>query len=85
MAPLTLDTFPPETVQDMIDHTRQTLADCSEALCDTEELVERECPGLPQPLNPFDFAASFPYEAELLSDAQIAFDDALAVHGEWTA
>jgi hypothetical protein len=82
---ITLDTFPQSVVEDMIEHTRQILADCSEALCDTEELVERECPGLPQPLDPHDFVAVYPYEAELLSDAQIAFDDALAVHGEWTA
>jgi hypothetical protein len=82
---ITLDTFPPSVVEDMIEHTRSILADCSEALCDTEELVERECPGFPQPLDPHDFVAVYPYEAELLSDAQIAFDDALAVHSEWTA
>jgi hypothetical protein len=82
---ITLDTFPPEVVEDMVEHTRQILADCSEALCATEELIERDCPGLPQPLNPEDFVVTFPFEAELLSDAQIAFDDALAVHGEWTA
>jgi hypothetical protein len=83
--PLTLETFPPEVVEDMVEHTRSILADQSEALCATEELIERDCPGLPQPLNPHDFVAVYPYEAELLSDAQIAFDDALAVHGEWNA
>jgi hypothetical protein len=82
---ITLDTFPPEVVEDMVEHTRQILADCSEALCATEELIERDCPGLPQPLNPEDFVVTFPFEAEMLCEAQVAFDDALAVHGEWTA
>jgi hypothetical protein len=82
---ITLDTFPSEVVEDMIEHTRSVLADCSEALCATEELIERDCPGLPQPLNPEDFVVTFPFEAEMLCEAQVAFDDALAVHGEWTA
>jgi hypothetical protein len=82
---ITLDTFPQSVVEDMIEHTRQILADCSEALCATEELIERDCPGLPQPLNPEDFVVTFPFEAEMLCEAQVAFDDALAVHGEWTA
>jgi hypothetical protein len=85
MYPLTLDTFPPKVVKDMIEHTRQVLADCSDALGATEELVEHNCPGLPTPLDPEDFVAVYPQEAEMLCDAQIAFDDALAIHMEWTA
>jgi hypothetical protein len=85
MYPLTLETFPPEVVNDMIEHTRQALADCSESLSVTEDLIERDCPGLPTPLNPEDFVAVYPQEADMLCEAQIRFDDALAIHMEWTA
>jgi hypothetical protein len=85
MYPLTLETFPPEVVQDMRTHTSEALRDASEALGATEELIERDCPGLPTPLNPEDFVAVYPQEADMLCEAQIRFDDALAVYGEWSA
>jgi hypothetical protein len=85
MYPLTLDTFPPKVVKGMIEYTRQALSDASEALAATEELIERDCPGLPTPLNPEDFVAVYPQEADMLCEAQIRFDDRLAQHMEWTA
>jgi hypothetical protein len=83
MDPLTIETFPPTTVEDMLRFTGERMQLACDFLGHVEQTIERL--GIDPATDPVDLVGEHPVEADALCSAQIDFDDAIALHMEWNA